>query len=108
MATLTLQEAASFLKVHPVTLQSKARSGEIPGAKVGKCWVFLEIDLIEFIRSQYPRRVLQGEHERNHTCHSSNAKIRPSGGSRSSSTDEKYNAALGLRTKPSPRNSTTG
>ena len=43
MNTLTLQEAARFLKIHPVTLQDKARSGEIPGAKIGKCWVFVEL-----------------------------------------------------------------
>ena len=108
MSTLTLPQAAAFLKIHPVTLQDKARAGEIPGAKIGKCWVFLEIDLIEHIRSQYPRRALQGEHERNITCHSSNAKIRPVGGSKSSLTDERYNAALGLKIKPKPRNSTIG
>ena len=55
MSTFTLQQAAAFLKIHPVTLQEKARAGEIPGAKIGKCWVFLEIDLVEHIRSQYPR-----------------------------------------------------
>jgi hypothetical protein len=108
MSTFTLQQAAAFLKIHPVTLQEKARAGEIPGAKIGKCWVFLEIDLVEHIRAQYPRRALQGEHERNITCHSSNAKTRPPGGSRSSSMDERYNAALGLTTKSKPRNSTTG
>ena len=52
MGTLTLQQAADYLKIHPVTLQEKARSGEIPGAKIGKRWVFLEIDLIEHIRAQ--------------------------------------------------------
>lgn len=108
METLTLQQAAALLKIHPVTLQEKARVGDIPGAKIGKCWVFLEIDLIEYIRSQYRRRVLQGAHERNITCHSSNAKIRPVGGSKLSSTDERYNAALGLKTKSKLRNSTTG
>lgn len=64
MNTFNLQEAARFLKIHPVTLQDKARAGDVPGAKIGKCWVFVEIDLIEYIRSQYPRRALQGEHER--------------------------------------------
>ena len=52
METLTLQQAADYLKIHPVTLQEKARSGEIPGAKIGKRWVFREIDLIEHIRAQ--------------------------------------------------------
>ena len=61
MSTLTLQEAARLLKIHPVTLQEKARAGEIPGAKIGRSWVFVEIDLLEHIRSQYRRRALQGE-----------------------------------------------
>jgi hypothetical protein len=55
----------------------------MPGAKIGKRWVFVEIDLIEHIRSQYPRRALQGEHERSITCHSSNAKTPQIGGSNS-------------------------
>jgi excisionase family DNA binding protein len=99
MSTLTLQGAASLLNIHPVTLQEKARAGEIPGAKIGKRWVFIEIDLLEYIRANYLRRALQGEHERIEPCHSSNAKTRPRGGSKSSSTDERYNAALGLTTK---------
>jgi hypothetical protein len=44
MNTLDLQAAAAFLRIHPVTLQEKARCGEIPGAKIGKCWVFVDVD----------------------------------------------------------------
>lgn len=99
MLTFTLQEAAAYLKIHPVTLQYKVRSGEIPGAKIGKRWVFLQIDLDEHIRSQYPRRTLQGEHERNVTCHSSNAKTPLIGGSSLRlATDDAYSKALGLKT----------
>ena len=35
-ATLTLEEAARFLQLYPTTLAAKARSGEIPGAKLGE------------------------------------------------------------------------
>ena len=69
MKTLDLQQAAALLHIHPVTLQSKAKSGVIPGAKVGKCWVFVEVDLVDYIRSNYGRRTLQGEQE-NNLCHS--------------------------------------
>lgn len=55
--TLSLKEAAKFLKIHPVTLADKARAGEILGAKIGRAWVFIKIDLEEYIRSKYPRRV---------------------------------------------------
>lgn len=100
MDTLTLTEAANFLKIHPVTLLVKAKAGVVPGAKLGKRWVFVNVDLVEYIRSQYPRRALQGEHERNITCHSSNARTLPIGGSKSRpAVDRQYSEALGLPTK---------
>ena len=104
LRTLDIQEAAAFLKIHPVTLSEKAKSGEIQGAKIGKRWVFLEVDLIEHIRSQYKWRALQGE-RKGTLCHSTNAKIRPLGGLKSPSLDEKYNDLLGLKTKSKLRNS---
>lgn len=108
MNTLTLPEAAAFLKIHPVTLLVKAKAGEIPGAKIGKRWVFVEIDLIEHIRSQYGRRALQGDHERNITCHSSNERTHPIGGSNSRpAVDRQYSEALGLPTRWPPRSITT-
>ncbi len=55
MKTLDLLEAAKLLKLHPQTLLQRARAGEIPAAKPGKCWVFIEEDLIDWIRSQYNR-----------------------------------------------------
>ena len=93
MNTLDLQQAAELLRIHPVTLQSKAKAGEIPGAKIGKCWVFVDVDLIEYIRSQYARRTLQGEQEIS-LCHSLNEKTRPFGGLKSPSTDALYKKAL--------------
>jgi len=106
MKTLDLEQAAEFLKIHPATLQSKAKSGEIPGAKTGKRWVFLEVDLQECIRSHYKRRTLQGEQEKS-LCHFLNARTRPSIGSRSPSTDELYKKALERPTKAKRRNSKT-
>lgn len=41
MSTFGLQDAAKFLRLHPVTLAERARAGKIPGAaKPGKEWVF--------------------------------------------------------------------
>jgi hypothetical protein len=107
MNTLDLQAAAAFLHIHPVTLQEKARAGEIPGAKIGKCWVFVDIDLVEHIRSQYPRRVLQSERKELEPCHSIDAPIRRIGGSRSATAEQQYSAALGLKTKLKPGSITT-
>jgi excisionase family DNA binding protein len=35
--TLTLKEAARFLKISPEALRRKANAGVIPGAKLGRC-----------------------------------------------------------------------
>jgi excisionase family DNA binding protein len=55
MQTLTLEQAATLLKLHPQTLLQLARAGDIPAAKPGKCWVFIQQDLIEWLRSKYNR-----------------------------------------------------
>lgn len=49
--TLGAQEAAAYLRLHPVTLLNRARAGEVRGAKIGRAWVFLEVDLMEYISS---------------------------------------------------------
>lgn len=51
--TLNLTEAAELLKVHPQTLRRKTIEGTIPGSKVGKSWVFIKEDLVNYIRSLY-------------------------------------------------------
>lgn len=37
---LSADEAACLLKVHPKTIRSLARRGELPGRKVGRVWRF--------------------------------------------------------------------
>lgn len=107
MKTLTLQQAADLLKLHPVTLQGKAKAGLIPCCKIGRRWVFVDIDLIEHIRAQYNLRALEGEHERKQICHSTNAKTQQFGGLKSLSLEKCYKEALGLTTKSKPKNSMT-
>jgi hypothetical protein len=41
MNTLNLHQAAAFLHMHPEEVRSRAKRGLIPGAKVGRRWVFL-------------------------------------------------------------------
>lgn len=50
-ASLSLDEAASFLGVHPVTLQGLAKSGKVNGAKIGRAWRFLDVDLVAYLRA---------------------------------------------------------
>ena len=50
--TLDLGEAAEFLKVSETTAREMASAGELPGAKIGRAWVFLTDDLIDWLRVQ--------------------------------------------------------
>ena len=61
MNTLDLQQAAAFLRMHPEEVRRRARTGQLPGAKAGKRWVFLEEDLAAYLRSLYarPRQALR-------------------------------------------------
>ena len=68
--TLNLQQAAEFLQLHPQTLRQKARAGEIPGARPGKSWCFLEDDLVEYLRSLYaPGRQVPQRAKKEHVRH---------------------------------------
>ncbi len=76
METLNLEQAAQFLKLHPEELRRRAKAGRVPAAKVGKCWVFIEVDLADYLRSLYASpwqalRVTFGKKVL--TCHSKNA-----------------------------------
>jgi excisionase family DNA binding protein len=53
MQTLDLDGAANWLKCDPETVRSMAASGELPAAKVGRAWVFVDVDLVDWLRSQY-------------------------------------------------------
>ena len=53
--TLGLQDAAEFVRLHPVTLAERARAGKIPGAaKPGKEWVFPLEGLRAYLNANSP------------------------------------------------------
>ena len=85
--TVGLQDAAALLHISPDCLLRKARAGKVPGAKIGRRWVFVRADLIELIRNQARERV-----ER--TCRFIDKLRVPSGGSDSRSAESKLDAAL--------------
>jgi len=95
MRTLTLSEAAAFLGLHPDTLKERAAAREIPGAKIGKEWRFLEADLVDFFRSQYRKGA---------ACQSSSAET---SGISTSAVDaaEEFDALLALPTGKSRKDS---
>ncbi|WP_260706539.1 helix-turn-helix domain-containing protein [Edaphobacter flagellatus] len=48
---LDSQQAADLMGVHPETVKRRARSGEIPGMKLGKVWRFRASGLETYIRN---------------------------------------------------------
>ena len=53
--TLNLKEASELLLIHPDTLRNKA-GGEIPGFKVGRRWVFVKRQLLEWLENKSQTR----------------------------------------------------
>lgn len=60
METMDLNEAAVFLRMNPEVLRRWARAGRVPASKIGKRWLFLRSDLVDFIRSkqQKPTKIV--------------------------------------------------
>jgi len=99
MKTMSLKNAAEFLNMNFETLREKAKAGIVPGAKVGKSWVFIEEDLAYYIRSQYAAsrqavRVTNRIKEAN-LCHST-AEVASGGCVSQHQTDAEYTDLLGL------------
>ena len=107
MKTLNREEAAQFLKLHPEEVRRRAKAGIIPGAKVGKCWVFIEEDLAAYMRSLYapPRQALQVGHGEKQLCHSANV-VRRGGLVSPHQAASELDALLQLKIKPRRKNST--
>jgi len=57
--TFDLQECADFLKVDRTTAMKLAQQGEIVGARIGRAWVFLEDDIVAFLREQAHKQTLE-------------------------------------------------
>lgn len=110
MHILDLKEAAHFLKMHPEEVRRRVKCGPLPGAKPGKVWIFIEDDLVAYVRARYasPRQALQVTPTKEQAiCHSTNAEVR--GGSTSPRHQESVlDVLLKQAAKPKPKNSTTG
>lgn len=107
MQTIGLTEAAKLLRCNRNTVREKAASGEIPGAKIGRAWVFVEVDLLSWLRSQCRHDSQSGNHKQNKKCRSTKTKPASIGSFASRSTGNAYAEALELPTKQKPAASTT-
>ena len=108
METLDVCAAAAFLLSHPVELRRRAKWGLVPAAKIGKRWVFIKDDLVNFVRSQYAvsRQALQVTSRKESTCHFTREE-QPGGSNASLQMESEYKNLLGLATKPSRKNTST-
>ena len=52
MRSCNLDECADFLKIHGDSAADLAASGGIPAAKIGRRWVFLEENLVAYLRTE--------------------------------------------------------
>ena len=95
--TFNLHQAAKFLGINKETARRRAVTGQLPAAKVGRSWVFLQEDLVTYVRSLYSTKASQGVSQRRKTWHST--KEINSIGLISPTMEQEYNVALGLVTK---------
>lgn len=49
---MDLQTAAAYLGAKTETISQLARKGELPGAQIGKGWIFLREDVLDFLRKR--------------------------------------------------------
>lgn len=65
MKTYDTQEAADYLKTSTTIIYELAGRGELRGAKIAKRWVFLEDDLVAYLRAQADAQISERLAERN-------------------------------------------
>ncbi|WP_369408007.1 helix-turn-helix domain-containing protein [Thiocystis violacea] len=103
MRTLDLTEASAFLRMHPETLRRLAAAGEIPSAKPGKHWVFIDEDLANWLRSRYAETARAAEPRGQPTCSTADQTAAGGGCDSPRQTAKKYASLLAPKTRRLPR-----
>ncbi|MEI6095787.1 MAG: helix-turn-helix domain-containing protein [Gammaproteobacteria bacterium] len=97
MKTLNIEEAAKFLGAHKETVRRLAVTGIIPGAKIGRGWMFIEQDLVTHMRNKYSTcDASQGVHNRSNEIWHSKEKM-VFGGLSSLTAENVYEKVLKLK-----------
>src|SRR5947208_15150207 len=102
MQTLTLAEAAALLKTTEDTVSDKIRNEGLPAAKVGRAYVLVDVDVVDWLRKQY-RSHEQKEQQRGF----SREGVVKTGGSSSVTAGDKLEKALARPTAGRRRNTPT-
>ncbi len=93
--TVGAQDAARILRLSVDALMRKSRAGIVPGAKIGRQWVYVRADLIALVRER--AKVI--------TCRCTVNLRAPTGGSDSASVASRLDAALVLQTRQALKSS---
>ena len=56
MKTYGSNGAAEFLNISPDSMLDLAGSGDVPGAKIGRAWVFADEDLADYLRHEVKKQ----------------------------------------------------
>ena len=59
MSTLDIHSASKLLCVHPNTLAKLIHSGDIPAARIGRAYVMLEHDVMEYATNEIVKQTAQ-------------------------------------------------
>lgn len=59
MKTLGIEAAAAFLLISADTLKDLAADGSVPGAKIGREWLFIDEDLEKYARDAVRRQTAE-------------------------------------------------
>lgn len=54
--SFNISQCADFLHVNESTVSEMAIAGEIPGAKIGRAWVFLKEDVVSYLRNEIAKQ----------------------------------------------------
>ena len=49
---MTLKETADFLKVSPLTIRKIMKEAKLPGHRMGRKWIFLRSEIIDWIKEK--------------------------------------------------------
>ena len=61
--TVDIDEAAALMKAETDKVMQLARCGDLPGAKIGKAWVFMREDVVAFVQKRIDDDTLRRRQE---------------------------------------------
>lgn len=57
--TVDINQAADLMKIHPKTVIDKIQAGELPAARIGRAYVLLTRDVLQYVEASIVRQTAQ-------------------------------------------------